>query len=107
MKCAGQWQVGTKFDVPSIASQVSQDHGAGCNIAGVSKINQVRELFKDLKRSLWLHRFHMPVDNMLARLAVAFLICPERLVCANREKQQQAAFSRAWESCGGVVQANV
>ena len=29
---------------------------------------------------------------MLARLAVAFLICPERLVCANREKQQQAAF---------------
>ena len=82
MKCAGPWQVATKLDVPSIVSQVSQDHGAGCNIAGVSKINQVRELFKDLKRCLWLHRFHMPVDKMLARLAVAFLIYPERLgVC--------------------------
>ena len=54
---------------------------------------QVRELSDDLQWALWIHRCTMPKDEMLARLAVAFLICPERLlVCANREKQQEAAF---------------
>ena len=92
MKCAGQWEVNTVFDVPSIVALVSQDQSFGRNLPKVFRIRQVQQLFRDLKSRMWLRRFQMPVDSMLDRLAVAFLVCPERLVCANREKQEEAAF---------------
>ena len=37
MKCVGQWKMTTVFDVPSIVSQLSKDHGTGWDMEGVKK----------------------------------------------------------------------
>ena len=37
MKCVGQWKMTAVFDVPSIVSQLSRDHGAGWDMEGVKK----------------------------------------------------------------------
>ena len=92
IKCVGQWKATSKFDVSTIVADVSSDRYVQSGIDGVSKLIRARKIVQDLKWALRLDRFHKSEADILERLALAFLVCPERLVQSSSGKIEAAAF---------------
>ena len=92
LKEEGRWKPKATFTVQDVLRAVAvPPQKRSCDVAGITRSRRARERFQELQRAIWLTS---TADRTRCheRLALAFLVAPERLVWADKRAGQPASF---------------